>query len=100
MPRELHRPQTGAARELEHPSSRSELVEFLADSLQLEKPPAIPFGTTVVTSLAQKPFVVLPGARPVVGQLPFEESLVHGVGSYAAFSDVSVSSACTIRRLP
>jgi hypothetical protein len=53
-----------------------------------------------VGSRAEKPFVVLPGACPVVGQLPFEESFVHGVEFYAAFSEVSVSSACTISRSP
>ena len=65
--RELHRPQTGAARELEHPARWPEPVEFLADSLQLEKPPAIPLRTAVVTSRAEKPFVVLLSACPVVG---------------------------------
>ena len=79
MTRELGRPQAGAARKLEHVSGGPELVEFSSDFLQLGEPPAVPLGATVVAPLAQEPFVVLPGACPVVGELTFEEPVFHGV---------------------
>ena len=43
-----------------------------------------------MASLAEEPFIVLPGARPVVGALLFEELMVHGSRGppYAAFWDL------------
>ena len=57
------------------------MVEFPADILQLREPATVPLGAAVVAPLTEKLLVVLPGARSVVGELPLEEFLVHGVRS-------------------
>jgi len=70
------RPEPRSTGELERLAPRTGLAQRGLDGSDLREPFGAVRGAPVVAAGSQEPFVVLAGARPVVGQLLVEELLV------------------------